>query len=221
MNKVNITPRSYAFIIVSLLIGFLQTPVRAYAEDGLEHENVTQQKTVYFPQFQLFETVKNEDYMLYGIVGKLVLRDECLRVMAGEREYLLIWPGWYEFSIAGREIVVRHLHTGATIAHLKMGDTVSFSGAELENNPVNLQYAIPDQCVGPFWAVGDIESVKAEKPIKKYKFQANKEPVKAVKKVNKEVKKINKPQQAKKDTNNEARKEFKKLEIKLEESILR
>jgi hypothetical protein len=220
MRKVIISSRILTILIIRLLVVFLQNPVIVYAEDGMEHNGMIKSKTVYFPQFQPFQTVKNEAYLLYGIVGKLILRDECLRVVSKNREYLLIWPSWYEFGIAGRDIVVTHLHTSSVIAQLKMGDTVSFSGAELENNPIALQYAIPDHCEGPYWAVGDIESVKTENPIKYYKNQENKEPAKSTKKFNKPIKKNYTSKKTGKETQ-KTNKELRKLEIKIEDSILR
>lgn len=220
MRKIIITSRILTILIIWLLVVFLQIPVIVYAEDSMEHESMAKSKTVYFPQFQPFQTVKNEAYLLYGIVGKLILREECLRVVSKKREYLLIWPGWYRFGISGRDIVVTHLNTGSVIAKLKIGDTVSFSGAELENNPIALQYAIPEQCEGPYWAVGDIESMKTEKPIKNYKYRVNIESIKSAKKFNKSIKKNNTPEKTGKETK-EASKELIKLEIKIEDSILR
>lgn len=220
MRTVIITSHRLTILIFWLLVGFLQNIVIVYAEDGIKQDKMTKSKTVYFPQFQPFQSIKNETYLLYGIVGKLTLRDECLRVVSKEGEYLLIWPSWYEFGIAGRDIVVTHLHTGSVTARFKIGDVVNFSGAELENNPIALQYAIPDQCEGPYWAVGDIESVKTEKPITNYKKQTNKESVKPTKKINKAVRKNIVSEKTGKETK-KANKDLIKLEINIEDSILR
>lgn len=141
-------------------------PTLADAEDGMEEERVSREKTIYFPQFHPVQSVNNEVYMVYQLQGKLALSDECLRVVSGEKGYLLIWPGWYTFDIVSRDIVISNLRTGAVVAQLKLGDTISMSGGELEDRPFNLKYAIPGACKGPYWAVGDIESVKAEVPPK-------------------------------------------------------
>ena len=220
MKMVIITSHRLTILIFWLLVGFLQNTAIVYAEDGIKQDGITKNKTVYFPQFQPFQSIKNETYLLYGIVGKLTLRDECLRVVSREREYLLIWPSWYEFGISGRDIVVTHLHTGSVIARFKIGDMVNFSGAELENNPIALQYAIPDQCEGPYWAVGDIESVKTEKPIINYKNKVDKESVKPTKKINKAVRKNNPSEKTGKETK-KVNKDLIKLEINIEDSILR
>jgi hypothetical protein len=220
MKKITIPTRLLTTLACWLLIVLLQIPANVYAEDGMYHDPMPKSKTVYFPQFQAFQSVKNETYLLYGLAGKLVLSDECLRVASNGSEYLLIWPNWYDFAIAGREIVVTHLHTGLVVARLKTGDTVNLSGAELENNPVGLEYAIPDQCAGPYWAVGDIESVKTEKPIKYYKNHDNKAPAKTPKNYNAPAKKYKMPEKTGKDPN-KVNKELRKLEIKIEESILK
>jgi hypothetical protein len=165
------TSRMLTRLNVFLFAVLLQTPALVLAEQSLEQEKSVSLKSVYFPQFQLFQTVKNETDMLYEVTGQLVLKDECLRVVSGSREFLLIWPGWYEFDVAGREIAVKHLQKGFMVAKVKVGDTIRFSGAELENNPINLQFAIPDQCPGPYWAVGEIESVTAWKPVKNFQLK--------------------------------------------------
>ena len=126
----------------------------------MAHEGETtmaREKTIYFPQFQPVQSVVNEPYTIYTLQGKLTLSDECLRIVSGDKAYLLIWPGWYTFDIIGRDIVVTHLRTGSVVAQLKLGNTVALSGGELADRPFDLQYSIPDQCQGPYWAVGDIE----------------------------------------------------------------
>lgn len=154
--------RSHRF--ASLFFAFLIVPATAYAEEGMAHESegTAREKTIYFPQFQPVQTVYNEDYMLFRIVGKLALSDECLRIVLGDRSYLLIWPGWYAFDIINRDIVLTHLRTGSVVAQFKLGDTLSLSGGELEDRPFGLKYSIPSQCKGPYLAVGEIESVQSK-----------------------------------------------------------
>lgn len=207
-------------LVTLLLVKSLCIPAVVYAEEGIEHENAAKTKTVYFPQFQLFQTVKNETDLLYEITGQLVLQDECLRIVSGEREYLIIWPGWFDFNVTDREIIVRHIHTGSVIAQLKVGDKVRFSGAELENNPINLQYAVPEQCNGPYWAVGEIEAEKTEKTIKVNNYQSNREPLRTIKKSSRSINKNIKPQKGDKGTK-DLSKELIQLEIKLEDSIVK
>jgi hypothetical protein len=165
MRILKITLRSFTSLFFALLIVFVRLPATAHAEDGMAHEveGTTWEKTIYFPQFQPVQSVYNEDYMLFRIVGKLALSDECLRIVLGNRSYLLIWPGWYAFDIINRDIVVTVLRTGSVVAQLKLGDTLSLSGGELEDRPVGLKYTIPGQCQGPYWAVGDIGSVQTKK----------------------------------------------------------
>ncbi len=150
------------------LIGVLLTvivlfPATVYAEDGMAHEGeaMVREKTIYFPQFQPVQSVVNEPYTIERLQGKLVLSDECLRIVFGSKAYLLIWPGWYTFDIIGQDIVVTHLRTGSVVAQLKIGSTVALSGGELEDRPFDLQYAIPELCKGPYLAVGEIEPTLA------------------------------------------------------------
>lgn len=219
MRKAIITSHRPARLVIPLLVVFLHASGIVLADDAIEHDNSTQSKTVYFPQFQLFQTVKNETDMLYEITGKLILKDECLRVASGRNEYLLVWPGWYEFGVTGREIAVTHLRTGSVVAGIKIGDTVSFSGAELENHPINLQYAIPDQCPGPYWAVGEIESVKTGNPIKSFSDKANKKRFKSAKRLNTLIK--NNPSEKIDKETKHPNKELINLEKEIEDSILR
>lgn len=153
----------FVSIVFTLLIVFVQLPETAFAEDGMPYEGEftpVQEKTIYFPQFKPVQSVANEDYMLFRIEGKVVLIDDCLRVVYGNKSYLLIWPGWYTFDIISRDIVVTHPRTGSLVARFKLGDTLSLSGGELEERPIVLKYIIPAQCGGPYFAVGDIEAVQ-------------------------------------------------------------
>ncbi|MBK8815825.1 MAG: hypothetical protein IPN42_10135 [Methylococcaceae bacterium] len=197
----------------SLFVVFLHLSALVLAEESIVQEKAISNKSVYFPQFKLFQTVKDETDMLYEIAGKLILKNECLRVVSGSREYLVIWPGWYEFDVIGREIAVKHLQKGFMVG-LKVGDTVKFSGAELENNPINLQFAIPDQCPGPYWAVGEIVSVIAEKPVKNFQFKT----------VKKRARPVHKQYLKAENTGAEIKDSSKKLinfEIKLEDSMVK
>lgn len=161
---------SFAALLLAIIMSI---PVPVFAEDGYgDHEptvvtTTAREKTIYFPQFQPVQSVNNEAYMINQTVGKLALSDECLRVVSGERGFLLIWPGWYTFDIVSRDIVISNLRTGAVVGQLRIGDTVTLTGGELEDRPVGLKYIIPDQCKGPYWAVGDIQSARSEPPPKK------------------------------------------------------
>lgn len=227
---------------VSILFALLIMPATAHAEQSVMHlvEEASREKTIYFPQFQPVQTVYNEDYMLFRIVGQLTLSDECLRINLGYRSYLLIWPGWYAFDIISHDIVLTHLRTGSVVAQFKLGETLSLSGAELEFRPVGLKYTIPDQCQGPYWAVGEIEplqldnkSLKPEKHLKDSKRfsysisqghdKTDKEPSKSNKGLNRPVNEHQKPgktpQKAANDINKPSKQAGDLEDKQIEESI--
>ncbi|CAG7856387.1 hypothetical protein MCAMS1_00841 [biofilm metagenome] len=174
---------SFGFVLIAtaMLMSF-----SAYAAEGFEEvERPAREKTIYFPQFHPVQSVNNEAYMVYQLEGKLALSDECLRVVVGDRGYLLVWPGWYTFDIVSRDIVISNLRTGAVVAQLKIGDTVSLGGGELEDRPFNLKYAIPETCKGPYWAVGDIQTIRnaiQPKPFTPHPYQGHDKPVVSPKK---------------------------------------
>lgn len=234
MKAVILSLSRLTILLLSLVFAVLPRFSGAYEE--IEEivevvEEAPQKRSVYFPQFQMFQTVKNEDQLIYDIRGRLEFVDECLRVVAGQQSYLLIWPGWYDFTVAGREIVVNKTASGVPVARLKIGDMVSFSGAELAYYPIMLQFGIPDSCLGPYWAVGDITSVKTEAPVRNFTEQAPKKIEKIFKPVQKPavikplakkpLKSVSKGETKKYKPVKRPKKELKKLEILLEDTMLR
>jgi hypothetical protein len=213
-------------LLVTLLFASFYSMPNAHAEDeaALESEEEPQRNTVYFPQFQLFETVKNEEEMTGQITGRVELVDECLRIVTSQGSFLLVWPGWYDFSVAGREILINKINTDLEIAQIKVGDRVSLSGAELVYFPnTALQYKIPEHCLGPFWAVGEINTARLD-------VDETKEPSPPPKNVHKTIKitRTSKlPLPPKKEYYKTQRKpvqsnhQLKKLEIEIEKTILK
>jgi hypothetical protein len=205
---------SYRFkaFFIALLAAVMFVPTTSCADEGIAKE-----KTIYLPQFQPVQSVMNETDMLYTIVGKLTLSEECLRIVYGEKSYLLIWPGWYIFDSVSRKIVVSNLRTGAVVAQFKIGDKLSLSGGELENRPFGLKYSIPEQCLGPYWAVGDIESTKSGMHPKKTYTTPNQEREKPITFPNK----INFPRRGLKKTTRQPKKINDQIDPELERSIIK
>lgn len=197
----------------------------AMTDEYFVTEEEPRKNTVYFPQFQMFETVKNEAEMIDEISGRLDLVDECLRVVTKQGTFLIIWPAWYDFAVSGREIVVNKINSGDEVAHLKTGDRIILSGAELIKYPLTaLQFKIPDRCLGPFWAVGEIQSVKTEVPVTKEILPGQMYPQKAGKDVVKSAKAVMTPkkrvrQKIKQPAQSD--KQMKKLELELEKEMLK
>ncbi len=226
MSPLKIIITKLAYFILLLSIVSLPSLVNAFEEtdEVIVTEDVPRKNTVYFPQFQLFDTVKNEAEMSDEITGRLDLADECLRVVTRQGSFLIIWPGWYDFAVSEREIVVNKINTGEEVAHLKIGDKISLSGAELVNYPISLQFKIPDQCLGPFWAVGDIESVKPDYQVYRDSLPAQRKFQKLNPDAEKWPKMAMPPKrhfQQKYKGSGQSDKQMKKLEIMLEKTILK
>ena len=231
MRSIKIISLQFAHFIISFLIVVSALPANALEEpetgEQMENEVVVyepKRNTVYFPQFQLFETVKHEVEMSDNISGRLELVDECLRVVTGQGSFLIIWPGWYDFAVSGREIMVSKINTGSEVASLKVGNRISLSGAELVYSPIALQYKVPDQCLGPYWAVGEIDSVKAEypavtesRPVQKKSSKLTRNDAKMLKMPTQPKRVVQKRYKGSEPSSNQLR----KLEIMLEKTILK
>ena len=231
MRLIKITLPGFSRFIVALLTAAFSLTADAATEPETgaeaEHEVVVYEEpkrnTVYFPQFQLFETVKNEVEMSDEISGRLELIDECLRVVTTRGSFLIIWPGWYDFAVDGREIVVTKINTGEEVASLKVGQRINLSGAELVYYPAALQYKIPDQCLGPYLAVGTIDSVTEyqnfteSRPIPKKVQKITKNDIKPLKMPSQPKKIVQKRVKSSEPSGNHLR----KLEIMLEKTILK
>jgi hypothetical protein len=215
------------YFILLLLVAIQSTFVHALpiADEYFVAEEEPRKNTVYFPQFQMFETVKNEAEMIDEISGRLDLVDECLRVVNKQGTFLIIWPAWYDFAVSGREIVVNKINSGDEVTRLKTGDKITLSGAELIKYPLTaLQFKIPDSCLGPFWAVGEIQSVKTEVPAAKGSLPGQMYPQKVGRDVTKSTKALMTPkkrvrQKVKQPVQSD--KQMKKLELELEKEMLK
>ena len=122
---------------------------------------------IFFPQSKPPGRIENESYMMARNVGKLILKDGCLRLKNSEENYLLIWPSWFSFEIVNRFIHFKYTRLDKTLARVKLGDTISLAGGVADHKPHNLQQPMPKQCKGPYWMVGDIELVKRSEKLTK------------------------------------------------------
>lgn len=148
------------FPLSGLLILCLLFPSTTYAKKIARRNPV-----IFFPQSLPPMSVENESYMMARNIGKLILKDGCLRLGQGETESrLLIWPGWFSFDVEDGVIYVMYTRFGTTVARMRIGDTITVGGGEVDDRPNDLQQPIPKECLGPYWITGTIEVKKAKKP---------------------------------------------------------
>ena len=87
--------------------------------------------------------------------GELVLENGCLRVKSMDGTgHLLIWPQRYKLSVDGADIRISD-DLGLS---LSVGEEVRIGGGEksLARLHTLVEPAIPDDCPGPYWIVGEI-----------------------------------------------------------------
>jgi hypothetical protein len=101
--------------------------------------------------------------MLAELQGKLVLENGCLRVDNGYSNYLIIWP--YGFSIGTDASKIKVIDSNGQVVAC-VGDYIYVSGGAFEGEQMEehveknvIGQPLPDNCVGPYWIVGDTVEV--------------------------------------------------------------
>ena len=112
--------------------------------------------TIHFPQLR----TRSATFMEALLVGKLIVKDGCLRVSAseGDRGHLIIWqPDYFLNSNEGvTEILDRN---GQVVA--RVGEEIRIGGGEVplaEDLQQQLREPLPEQCEGPYWLMGQLAS---------------------------------------------------------------
>lgn len=135
-------------------------PLAGFAQKRIIQSNLS----IFFPQSPPPKAGEDEKMMLALNRGKLILKNGCLRLDTGATESnLLIWPGWFSFDVEGSAIYVMHTRLGFTVAHMRIGDTITVVGGGFNQRPTDLLQPIPKACVGPYWLAGDIDKVQSVK----------------------------------------------------------
>lgn len=107
--------------------------------------------SLFFPQQTL--TNPPNDVMNALLIGKLIVRDDCLRVInEGGISYLVIWPSDATLQITNDVIEILD-QNGQPIA--QVGGRVELGGGE--SSIFQLREPIPESCSGPYWVVGKID----------------------------------------------------------------
>ena len=117
---------------------------------------VTPVPTIHFPQLR----TRSAAFMEALLVGKLIVKDGCLRVSAseGDRGHLIIWQP--DYFLNSNEGVIEILdRNGEVVA--RVGEEIRMGGGEValtENLKRQLREPLPEQCEGPYWLMGQLAS---------------------------------------------------------------
>ena len=117
---------------------------------------VTPVPTIHFPQLR----TRSATFMEALLVGKLIVKDGCLRVSASERDrgHLIIWQP--DYFLNSNEGVIEILdRNGQVVA--RVGEEIRMGGGEVPltaNLKRQLREPLPEQCEGPYWLMGQLVS---------------------------------------------------------------
>jgi len=117
---------------------------------------VTPVPTIHFPQLR----TRSATFMEALLVGKLIVKDGCLRVSASDRDrgHLIIWQP--DYFLNSNEGVIEILdRRGEAVAHV--GEEIRIGGGEVAltaNLKQQLHEPLPEQCEGPYWLMGQLVS---------------------------------------------------------------
>ena len=117
---------------------------------------VTPVPTIHFPQLR----TRSATFMEALLVGKLIVKDGCLRVSASDRDrgHLIIWQP--DYFLNSNEGVIEILdRRGEAVA--RVGEEIRMGGGEVPltaNLKRQLREPLPEQCEGPYWLMGQLVS---------------------------------------------------------------
>jgi hypothetical protein len=117
---------------------------------------VTPDPTIHFPQLR----TRSATFMAALLEGKLIEKDDCLRVSAGDGtdSYLIIWQP--DYFLNKNEGIVEILdRNGEAIAWVE--EEIHVGGGEVsltEDLKQQLREPLSKQCEGPYWLMGEIVS---------------------------------------------------------------
>ena len=116
---------------------------------------ITPTSPIFFPQ--MWSTT----YMDAGIMGQLIVEENCLRLKntEGNTSYLLIWPTG--FRVREKDNLIQIFdETDEFVA--KEGDEVTLFGGEVPEKfrsdlEQQMGQEFPEECLGPYWIVAPSE----------------------------------------------------------------
>jgi hypothetical protein len=115
---------------------------------------VTPVPTIHFPQLKM----RSASLMTALLVGKLIVKDGCLRVSTSEddRGHLIIWQP--DYFLNSNEGVIEILNRkGEVVA--RVGEEIRMGGGEVPltaDLERQLREPLPEQCEGPYWLMGQL-----------------------------------------------------------------
>ncbi|MBC8445842.1 MAG: hypothetical protein H8D74_01445 [Chloroflexi bacterium] len=114
---------------------------------------VTPVPTIHFPQLR----TRSATFMEALLVGKLIVKDGCLRVSASDRDrgHLIIWQP--DYFLNSNEGVIEILDRNGQVVG-RVGEEVCMGGGEIPLT-ASLEHQLceplPEHCEGPYWLQGD------------------------------------------------------------------
>ncbi len=115
---------------------------------------VTPDPTIHLPELK----TRSAAFMTALAIGKLVVKDGCLRIGEGDSSYLVLWQP--DYFVNNNNGVIEVLdRNGQVVA--RVGEEIQMGGgevsltAELERQ---LRKPLPNECPGPYWLMGQLAS---------------------------------------------------------------
>ncbi len=132
--------------------------ITTYTPLGTPSFALTPDASLHLPQL----TSRSGAFMMALLEGTLIVQDGCLRVTGtGGASHLVIWQP--DYLVNNRYGVLEVLNRdGAVVA--RVGKLVHMGGGEvpLDRFERDLREPLPAGCTGPYWLMGDIETLAAQ-----------------------------------------------------------
>jgi hypothetical protein len=115
---------------------------------------LTPDPTIHSPQLK----TRSADFMTALAIGKLVVKDGCLRIGEGDSSYLILWQP--DYFVNNDDGVIEVLdRNGQVVA--RVGEEIRMGGGEVPLTVElerQLREPLPKECPGPYWLMGQLAS---------------------------------------------------------------
>jgi hypothetical protein len=115
---------------------------------------VTPDPTIHLPQLK----TRSAALMTALTIGKLVVKDGCLRIGEGGSSHLILWQP--DYFVNNNNGVIEVLdRNGQVVA--RVGEEIRMGGGEVPLTPElerQLRAPLPKECPGPYWLMGQLAS---------------------------------------------------------------